>query len=51
MNKGEHEPEGGRRDKAGRQGTHADRPTDKDSRRQGSQQGKEGKKQSRPSPK
>ena len=41
---------GGRSDKAGRQGTHADRPTDKGSQRQGNQQGKEGKKQSSPSP-
>jgi hypothetical protein len=46
-----HRDEGGRSDKMGRKGSHADRPTDKGSQRQGNQQGKEGKKQSSPSPK
>ena len=47
MTKGQQEPEGGRRDKAAGKGMHAARPTDKDSQQQGSQQGKEGKTQSR----
>jgi hypothetical protein len=47
MTKRQHEPEGGRRDKTARKGMHAARPIDKDSQQQGSQQGKEGKTQSR----
>jgi CheY-like chemotaxis protein len=49
MKKAQHEHEGGRSEKVGWQGVHSDRTIDKDSQRQGSQQGKEGKKQSSPS--